>query len=215
MEKTIAAVLLIALAPLCAVAQTADTPTAHVPARDFFIAVYAKQPNFSMRVSGPEIGDFKIDVSTVGMAFAFGQKLYEGIGFEVEASTLGVEIQGAPQTSMADNFNLTLGAKWPFLKVAAENDRTIFVVYLGAGLGLSSWANSVDYEEEFSSSRKTNLSYQAKFGTTFVLTDRFDLDFNIKYQNLGPTGNIGPAFGLLGDVSNMEYRAGVMYKFGI
>jgi len=228
MRKAITALLSVTLAPLCATAQTADTPTAPVQARDLFFAVYAKKPNFKMRIEGSEVQDSEIDVSTVGVAFAFGQKLYEGIGFDVEAGTLSVKIASRNQTSSADNLNMLLGLKWPFLKATrADTDRTLFVVYIGSGLGFSSWSNFMDYhresyipdgtiiKEEHSTSRKTNLSYQAKFGTTFVLTDRFDLDFNIKYQNLGPTGNIGPAFGLPGDVSNMEYRAGVMYKLGI
>ena len=213
-RKIIPVFLFFAIVPTCVLAQNLDTAAA--PERGFFVAAYAIRPNFTLRVSGDEVEDQKINTSTVGTAFALGQKLYDGIGFEIEAGSLGIKIQSSNQTSQADNFNLTLGVKWPFFKSTNVDDgSTRFVAYLGTGAGFSSWSNSVDYRGERASENQTNLSYQVKLGTTFILTDRFDLDFHMKYQNLGPTGNRGPAFGLPGSVSNLECRAGVMYKFGI
>jgi len=63
-------------------------------------------------------------------------------------------------------------------------------IYPGGSPYLPTTPGRTIIEEEHSTSGKTALSYQVKLGTTLVLTDGFDLDFHIKYQNLGPTGEI-------------------------
>jgi opacity protein-like surface antigen len=97
--------------------------------------------------------------------------------------------------------------------------------YAGAGIGLSIISNNIEYEWSYAvgstiywkSGEKDvyrfNFAYQGLAGLTFVLSERFDLDFGIIWQNLGKVGNRVDHFDIVGNVTNLEYRIGVAYKW--
>jgi len=109
------------------------------------------------------------------------------------------------------NIALTVGAGW-----GTEIFGRIRI-YTGLGVGPSVWINNTRYLsggiDEIS--YKIDLAYQARLGAAYIVSERLDLDFATTLQNRGKTGINGPAFSIIGDVVQTEFRLWLAYKFGI
>ncbi|MDR0319632.1 MAG: outer membrane beta-barrel protein [Rickettsiales bacterium] len=216
MKKIIPA-LFILLSPVYAFADENES----APVRDWSVGLYAVWPNYSMIAYGPN--HFKeLELGGRGAALAFGYNAGDGVALEFEAGGMDITIMSEHQTSNATNAYLIFGATygktyWNFVRP-----------YAGAGIGYAVWSNSMEFKcanctvggkiytsyADSSSSDDLAFSYQVKLGTRFIITSRFDVDLNIKFQSLGRTGNKGPEFALIGNVQNIEPRMGFLYKFG-
>ncbi|MCL1892559.1 MAG: outer membrane beta-barrel protein [Alphaproteobacteria bacterium] len=196
---------------LCPTFAIADGPSADMaePDRNLYIGLYLTQPNIRMTATG--LPQSELYASGFGFGFSVGKIIFDGIGLELDADTRHFTIETNAQKNEMTNATMTVGSSW---------GRQFFGrirLYGGAGIGPSFWFNRVVYEPAHMDKRtaKVDFTYQAKFGAAMLLTERFDLDLNLKLQNLGRSGSAGPDFSMVGSISLVELRLGIAYKFGI
>jgi len=182
------------------------------PDRDFYAGLYLTQPNIRLTASG--LPQSELYATGFGFGFSLGSIIFDGIGLGLDADSRSFLIETDAQKNKMTNVTATFGSSWG-RRVFGR-----FRIYGGAGIGPSFWFNQSSYDSgigERAGKRraKVDFTYQLKFGAAMFLTERFDLDFDLKLQNLGRSGSTGPDFSIIGDISLVEFRLGAAYKFGI
>ena len=187
----------------------ADEPRANAtePVRNLYIGLYLTQPNIRMTAAG--LPQSELSANGFGFGFSAGKIVSNGIGLELNADTRGFIIETGEQKNEMTNVAITMGSNWGHKFFDSVR------IYGGAGIGPSFWLNRSAYGTETTGTTKIDFTYQVNFGAAVILTERFDLDLNLKLQNLGRSGSTGPYFSMIGDISLVELRLGVAYKFGI
>jgi opacity protein-like surface antigen len=180
------------------------------PERDLYFGLYAILPTVRMTMEGPSLPS-EVRVSGLGASFDFGKVYSDGISVDFSMASKMFDIATDTQANFMRNLTFTIGSAW---------GRELFGsirVYMGAGIGPSVWINRIDALAESYAKKETavDFTYLVKFGAAYILSDRFDLDFTLKLQNLGKSQSKGPEFNVIGDVTQTEFRLGLIYKFGI
>ena len=195
------------LAPMVTVA------AGETPVRKNFVGFYIIQPNITVKTTN--LVNNKHTLETLGFGLGFGWNVVGDIGLELEAMTVSLGLKTVPQTNTMTNYSVFVGMRY------GKEYFGFLRPYIGVGVGPSVWNNAVRYNYVIDSTtysgryskNRFNLAYQAKIGTSFILSEKFDADFQVKYQNLGRIPSNGPLFDMTGDVTNIEYRIGFIYKY--
>ena len=154
-----------------------------------------------------------------GIGLGFGRRIIDGFGADFDLSALTINLLTPTQEDSLHSISLMGGLKY-------GHELFGFVTpYLGAGAGLAALFNTINYREtnqigmdssivdqSFSAAR-FNLAWYAKAGLTFGLSEKFDLDLNVKFQNLGRAPNRVGVFNIVGNVTNLQFAVGVAYKW--
>jgi opacity protein-like surface antigen len=210
--KKITAILLLLFMPVGAFAAEPEKK-----GRDLYVGVYILNPYVWIGARG--LPESELYATGFGAGLSFGQILDNGASLGLDFGNLMVDIETEGQGNTMRNSYLMLIGGWG----RVFWDRVRFSV--GAGIGPSLWINDVEYtivdrfsgvSETFSEkTSRVSLTYQVNGGAALILSESFDLDFKVKLQNLGQVANRGPVFSVVGDITQIELRLGLAYKFGL
>lgn len=179
-----------------------------------YAGVYISQPNVTIKTNGAWTDRHKFH--SVGYGFVLGTNVFNrNVWLDLDGGLMMFSFRNRHEDNDLANASVTMGlyGGYEFFGFAKP--------YIGAGLGISIWFNNIDYSYSMDGTHysgntvttRTNLSYMTRAGILFKLNDRFDLDFNAKYQNMGRVKNKIPVYDIDGDIKNIEFRGGLLVKF--
>ena len=146
----------------------------------------------------------------------FGTQITDYIGIGLEGSIVELGF-GSPWAVAGVNGTMRNFHLMPNVRIGT-NFWNFVNPYIAIGAGLSVWTSQGQYRENGTWSSwhrdtRNTLTYMARAGVGFDITRRTVLDFSIMYQDLGRPKNNFDAFRVVGNVTNIEYRVGMMFRF--
>lgn len=198
-----------------------------VSANGRFVGAYLARSNITVPVTGLEFGQSKLYSNEWGLALSLGRNYNEFFVMEVDANIQSIDIEANGESNSLFNISAIFGGRAQIEIKGSDIHEKIstwkFRPYIGAGIGVSLWVNDTSYAYTTYPSAATinssdlgvkfGLAYQIKFGMAIPFGEKFDLDLGIRYQALGRPNNVGTGFNISGNITNTEYRIGVLYRY--
>ncbi|MDR2685751.1 MAG: hypothetical protein LBB23_03195 [Rickettsiales bacterium] len=212
MKKILAALI---LCPSAAFAIEADvlSPT-H---RSNFVMLSVIQPNIMFKTDGEWPGQHHI--SGTGMGVGFGRRFPNGFAADFDFSSVSINLFSPSKQNALQSGSLMGGVMYE------HNIWEGIAPYVGAGVGGAVWVNNIKYRNtdqtglisdwsvHTDTAMRLNFAYYARAGVWVELSDRFDMDLGVRFQDLGRAPNRYGYFDIVGRITNVQFGIGVAYKW--